>query len=66
MTPQLVLADEPTGNLDTKNGQKITQMLQMLKAKGKTVIVATHDPEIMRLSDQRLYLEEGRLAGRNE
>lgn len=64
--PQLVLADEPTGNLDTKNGQKITQMLKMLKAKGKTVIVATHDPEIMRLSDQRLYLEEGRLAGRNE
>ncbi len=64
--PPLVLADEPTGNLDTKNGQKITQMLQMLKTKGKTVIVATHDPEIMRLSNQQLYLEEGRLAGRNE
>ena len=50
--PQLVLADEPTGNLDTKNGQKITQMLRILKANGKTVIVATHDPEIMQLADR--------------
>jgi putative ABC transport system ATP-binding protein len=64
--PQLVLADEPTGNLDTKNGQKITQMLRMLKANGKTIIVATHDPEIMQLADQALCLEDGRLASRNE
>jgi putative ABC transport system ATP-binding protein len=64
--PQLVLADEPTGNLDTKNGQKITQMLRMLKANGKTVIVATHDPEILQLADQALRLEDGRLANRNE
>jgi putative ABC transport system ATP-binding protein len=64
--PQLVLADEPTGNLDTKNGQKITQMLRILKANGKTVIVATHDPEIMQLADRTLCLEDGRLASRNE
>jgi len=64
--PQLILADEPTGNLDTKNGQKITQMLQMLKANGKTIIVATHDPEIMQLADQTLCLEDGRLASQNE
>ena len=64
--PQLILADEPTGNLDTKNGQKITQMLRMLKADGKTIIVATHDPEIMQLADQALCLEDGRLASKNE
>jgi len=64
--PHLILADEPTGNLDTKNGQKITQVLQMLKANGKTIIVATHDPEIMRLADQALFLEDGKLASRNE
>ncbi len=64
--PQLILADEPTGNLDTKNGQKITQMLRMLKANGKTVIVATHDSEILQLADQALCLEDGRLASRNE
>ena len=64
--PELILADEPTGNLDTINGQKITQMLRMLKAEGKTVIVATHDPEILQLADQALCLEDGRLASRNE
>lgn len=64
--PQLILADEPTGNLDAKNGQKITQMLQMLKANGKTIIASTHDPEIIQLADQTLGLEDGRLANPNE
>lgn len=64
--PQLFLADEPTGNLDAKNGQKIIQMLQMLKANGKTIIASTHDPEIMQLADQKLCLEDGRLASPNE
>jgi putative ABC transport system ATP-binding protein len=41
--PELILADEPTGNLDTKNAQKILDVLQLLKSKGKTVIVSTHD-----------------------
>jgi len=60
--PELILADEPTGNLDTKNVQKITQVLRMLKVDGKTVIVATHDQELMQLADQTLCLEDGRLA----
>jgi putative ABC transport system ATP-binding protein len=64
--PELILADEPTGNLDTKNGQKITQMLRQLKADGKTVIVATHDPELMQLADRAVCLEEGRLEGQDE
>jgi len=64
--PELVLADEPTGNLDTVNGQKITEMLRQLKADGKTVIVATHDPELMQLADRTVCLEDGRLAGQDE
>ncbi len=64
--PELILADEPTGNLDAKNAQKILQVLQMLKAEGKTVIVSTHDQEIRRLADQVLCLEEGHLASANE
>jgi putative ABC transport system ATP-binding protein len=64
--PQLFLADEPTGNLDSKNGQKIIQMLQMLKTDGKTVIASTHDAEIMQLADRVLCLEDGRLASQNE
>jgi putative ABC transport system ATP-binding protein len=64
--PELVLADEPTGNLDVKNAGKIIQVLQLLKEKGKTVIVSTHDLEIRQLADQVLMLEEGRLAGDDE
>ncbi len=64
--PELILADEPTGNLDTTNGQKITQMLRMIKAEGKTVIVATHDPELMKLADRTACLEDGRLLSQNE
>jgi putative ABC transport system ATP-binding protein len=64
--PELILADEPTGNLDLKNAQKIVQVLQLLKAKGKTVIVSTHDLQIRQLADQVLCLEEGKLASENE
>jgi putative ABC transport system ATP-binding protein len=64
--PRLLLADEPTGNLDAENGQKIVQILRMLKAEGKTVIVSTHDAQIMQFADQKLLLEDGRLTGQNE
>jgi putative ABC transport system ATP-binding protein len=64
--PELVLADEPSGNLDAENGQKITQVLRMLKKKGKTVIVATHDAEIIRFADWSACLDDGRLASKNE
>ena len=64
--PQLILADEPTGNLDTKNAQKIIQVLQILKEEGKTIIVSTHDMQITELADQILWLKEGRLASDNE
>ncbi len=60
--PPLLLADEPTGNLDTKNGQKIIQILQTLKNEGKTIIVSTHDSEIMPLADLKFCLEDGKLA----
>lgn len=64
--PQLLLADEPTGNLDATNGKKIIQILRMLKANGKTVIVSTHDAEIMQFADQKLCLEDGKLASQDE
>jgi len=64
--PELILADEPTGNLDTKNAQKILDVLQLLKSKGKTVIVSTHDLQIRELADQVITLKEGKLATENE
>jgi len=64
--PPLLLADEPTGNLDTKNGQRILQILQNLKSEGKTIIVATHDLDIMSIADLKFCLEEGKMASQNE
>jgi putative ABC transport system ATP-binding protein len=64
--PRLFLADEPTGNLDTKNGRKIIEMLQILKSSGKTVVVSTHDTEIVRLADLTVCLEDGKLVSQNE
>jgi putative ABC transport system ATP-binding protein len=64
--PPLLLADEPTGNLDTKTSLKIVQILQKLKTDGKTIIVATHDEQIFQLADQKWCLEDGKLANLNE
>jgi putative ABC transport system ATP-binding protein len=64
--PELILADEPTGNLDQKNAHKIVQVLQLLKSQGKTIIVSTHDLEIRGLADQVITLKDGQLANSNE
>jgi putative ABC transport system ATP-binding protein len=64
--PPLLLVDEPTGNLDEKTSMQIIQILQTLKDRQKTVIVATHDPKIIELGHQRLWLEDGKLMSRNE
>jgi putative ABC transport system ATP-binding protein len=64
--PPLLLVDEPTGNLDAKTSLKIVQILQKLKADGKTVIVATHDEQIFQLARQKVYLEDGRLVSLDE
>jgi len=64
--PPLLLADEPTGNLDTKTSLKIIEILQDLKRDGKTIVVATHDERIFELADQKLHLEYGKLVTINE
>lgn len=64
--PQLILADEPTGNLDTKNTEKILQILQLLKQQGKTILVSTHDLQIRDLADQVIFLKDGELANPDE
>ncbi len=46
-TPAIILADEPTGALDTKTGEQITQLLTELNNEGKTIIMVTHEPEIV-------------------
>jgi putative ABC transport system ATP-binding protein len=64
--PPLLLVDEPTGNLDTKTGLKIAQLLRKSKDSGKTIIVATHDERIIQIADKKLFLEDGKLVSLDE
>ena len=64
--PPLLLADEPTGNLDVETGLEIVHILEMMKTKGKTVIVATHDERILKLANRALRLHDGRIRETNE
>ncbi len=59
--PRIILADEPTGNLDTRNSRLIIELLKKLAVQGKTVIVVTHDRSITRIADVRLEMEDGKI-----
>jgi putative ABC transport system ATP-binding protein len=60
--PPIVLADEPTGNLDSKSGEAVMQMLEELHADGATICLATHDPRHIARTKRRIYLFDGRLV----
>jgi len=64
--PSLILADEPTGNLDTTSGAAIMQLLSDLHRAGKTVLVVTHDARMTRFSTQNIYLLDGRIVSEEE
>jgi len=60
--PEVILADEPTGNLDTKTGERVMDFLKKLNQEGKTVIMVTHDPELAKKHSCRVYwLRDGRV-----
>ena len=60
--PKLILADEPTGNLDEENEATVLKLLQELHSAGHTILVVTHSQSIGNLADRRIELEHGRLA----
>ena len=60
--PPIVLADEPTGNLDSKSGESVMQMLEELHAGGATICIATHDPRYIARTTRRIYLFDGRVV----
>src|SRR6202049_3803598 len=59
--PKLILADEPTGNLDEANEAIVLQLFRELHSSGHTILMVTHDPDIARQADRRIELAHGRL-----
>ncbi|MDR2133784.1 MAG: ABC transporter ATP-binding protein [Treponema sp.] len=60
--PMLILADEPTGNLDEANEKIVIDIFKQLHAEGSTIIVVTHDPEVAEDAERTVVLEHGRIA----
>jgi len=60
--PRLILADEPTGNLDTKSGQEIIAIFRELWSQGHTLIIVTHNPAIARLARRIISLKDGKIV----
>ena len=64
MSPRLLLADEPTGQLDTETGLSVMSLLRaVVESEGVTAVVATHDAVLMALADRVLAISDGRVAG---
>ena len=60
-SPPVILADEPTGNLDSKSTKEIMQILEGLHRSGRTVIIITHDNEIAEQVKRVIYIRDGRI-----
>jgi putative ABC transport system ATP-binding protein len=60
--PSILLADEPTGNLDSKNGEAVIQLLRELHQEGATICMVTHDPRYARYADRTIHLFDGRIV----
>src|SRR5690242_2174342 len=61
--PSIILADEPTGNLDAKNEEIVLRQLRELHRQGRTIVMVTHDPVVARLADRSIELHHGKIAG---
>ena len=64
MQPRLLLADEPTGNLDTRSGQQVLDLLDRLHGEGLTVVAVTHDPNVARRAERVILMMDGRIVRR--
>lgn len=60
-SPPILLADEPTGNLDSKTGKEIMELFRSLNKEGQTIIMVTHNPENTKFSTRTIFLKDGRI-----
>jgi putative ABC transport system ATP-binding protein len=60
--PRLLLADEPTGNLDSGNGKKVLALMKRLHGEGHTIVMVTHSPQVAAMGDRTIRLVDGKMA----
>ncbi len=60
--PDIIMADEPTGNLDSKSGADIMEILKDLNEQGKTIIMVTHEEEFARIAERTIYIRDGKIV----
>ncbi|QDT63508.1 ABC transporter ATP-binding protein [Calycomorphotria hydatis] len=61
--PEIILADEPTGNLDSKTGEEILALLDELNSEGRTIIMVTHEDDVAERARRQIYMKDGVIAG---
>jgi putative ABC transport system ATP-binding protein len=64
-SPLILLADEPTGNLDSRNGDAVMELMRDLHRNGSTICMVTHDPRFARHADRTVHLFDGRVVDEN-
>jgi putative ABC transport system ATP-binding protein len=65
-SPSILLADEPTGNLDSRNAEAVMELLQNLHKEGATICMVTHDPRFARHADRQIHLFDGKVVAEGE
>ncbi len=65
-TPSILLADEPTGNLDSRNGEQVMDLLQQLHREGATICMVTHDGRFAKHADRTVHLFDGKVVEETE
>jgi len=60
--PSLILADEPTGNLDTKTGEEIIALFRKLNKERKTIVLVTHDTDLANVTEKQIIIKDGKIS----